>query len=99
MITSWGDGMTERNAGVTTIPPGTVTVEDVQVARAEGVAKPKPCPFCGGAGTPIEWVAEDRTTGGMMLMWHVIECIECGANGPERTDPDSALAGWNTRTK
>lgn len=96
----WGDAKHVPCTFALAPAPGTVTVEDVQVARAEGTAKPKPCPFCGGAGTPINWVAEGTQAGDpTMLMWYVIECIECGATGPEHTDADSALAGWNTRVR
>ena len=53
---------------------------------------PIPCPFCGG----------DQTT-----TWHighydkpwVVECWDCGAQGPHAETEAEAVDRWNERTK
>lgn len=46
----------------------------------------KPCPFCGGAGTP----QKDR---GDYIVW----CNGCGAGGSFCYAKEDAIAAWNAR--
>lgn len=44
-----------------------------------------PCPFCGSRHAELRF---DE--------YHV-ECLDCGARGPEGITPAKAIKGWNTR--
>jgi hypothetical protein len=53
--------------------------------KNEEVVKAKPCPFCNSRS--------------ILIYQAYIECMECGAMGPNRTDGESktAIELWNTR--
>ena len=49
----------------------------------------RPCPFCGGADVLLVLDA---------ARWPVVQCQDCGANGPSITlSQHEAVAQWNTR--
>jgi Lar family restriction alleviation protein len=59
----------------------------------------KPCPFCGGeAYFAVGKIVDGRD-------WHYVECVQCGAIGPDVKYADHNIAvksanalAWNTRT-
>jgi Lar family restriction alleviation protein len=59
----------------------------------------KPCPFCGGeAYFSVGKIVDGRD-------WHYVECVQCGAIGPDVKYADHNIAvksanalAWNTRT-
>jgi Lar family restriction alleviation protein len=58
----------------------------------------KPCPFCGGEAEHSVGKTGDGKP------WHYVECVECGASGPNSPYADHNIAvvqfraeAWNTR--
>jgi Lar family restriction alleviation protein len=54
---------------------------------------PKPCPFCGS--TNIQ-VSDAEWSDGKLDYFGL--CLDCGAHGPPRDDPEAAAGSWDTRS-
>jgi Lar family restriction alleviation protein len=53
-----------------------------------------PCPFCGSDDQQVcDFSSEDRGDGA------IVECVECGAQGPFAADVDAAVKAWDTRAE
>lgn len=52
----------------------------------------KPCPFCGG-----EAHLKEIPLPSYPIIW--IECVNCGAGFPEKTDKQEAIEAWNRRAE
>ena len=61
----------------------------------DDVRESVPCPFCASRGDQLlveRWSAEDDPD----ASYHV-ECLQCGANGPQADTPLAAAQAWNER--
>ena len=74
--------------------PGQFT--DMDGNAVEGAPEPALCPFCGSGADQLiveRWSEQDDPD----PAYHV-ECLKCGANGPQGASPLEAAQGWNGRS-
>lgn len=58
--------------------------------QAWGITLLEPCPFCGSYDVSPTRIGFDQQS---------ISCNDCDSYGPERENPESAIAAWNKRVK
>jgi Lar family restriction alleviation protein len=69
---------------------------DMDGNAVEGAPEPLPCPFCGSRADQLiveRWSEEDDPD----TAFHV-ECLKCGANGPQGETLLEAAESWNGRS-
>lgn len=73
----------------------TTTFTDEDGNPVEGAPDPLPCPFCGSGADQLvveRWSEVDDPD----PSYHV-ECLKCGANGPQDDTQLAAAQAWNER--
>lgn len=73
----------------------TTPFTDMDGKPVEGAPDPLPCPFCGTGADQLvveRWSEEDDPD----ASYHV-ECLKCGANGPQDDTRLAAAQKWNER--
>lgn len=54
----------------------------------------RPCPFC-GATANLKWDQVHPA----VVYWGYIECLQCGARGPDQSSQLAAIRAWNEGIK